>query len=178
MNTLTNNSLKKDNGVKNNNNEKKLNNNNNNGNEIKKINIKEMKEKYHKLLRGNKFTHGSYDTTNRLHLFKKFRGLNNVMNSVANNNGNNNTIAASNKIKRNPLIKMDVLSPGKNIQNNLSHYIKSPIKNKYHKTSKEIYIENNSSINNNNKNGGKFNILGMKKQMDANNKKMKFVKKK
>ena len=30
-----------------------------------------MKEKYHKLLKGNKFTHGSYDTTNRLYLFKK-----------------------------------------------------------------------------------------------------------
>ena len=29
--------------------------------EIKKLNVKEMKEKYHKLLRGNKFNHGSYD---------------------------------------------------------------------------------------------------------------------
>ena len=37
----------------------------------KKISAKEMKEKYHKFMQRNKFIHGSYDTSNRLHLFKK-----------------------------------------------------------------------------------------------------------
>ena len=175
MNTFTSKSLKKDifsNNEKNNDINNNKNSVNNNKNEIKKINVKEMKEKYHNLLRGNKFTHGSYDTTNRLHLFKKFQGLNNITNNVA-SNINNNTITALNKIKRSPLNKLDVLSPGKKIKNNLSNYIKSPIKNKCNRNSKEIYIENN----NNNKDEGKLNLIGMKKQLDANNKKMKFIKK-
>jgi hypothetical protein len=175
MNTFTSKSLKKDifsNNEKNNDINNNKNSVNNNKNEIKKINVKEMKEKYHNLLRGNKFTHGSYDTTNRLHLFKKFQGLNNIANNVA-SNINNNTITALNKIKRSPLNKLDVISPGKKIKNNLSNYIKSPIKNKCNRNSKEIYIENN----NNYKDEGKLNLIGMKKQLDANNKKMKFIKK-
>ena len=65
INTCTSKSLKKE-KVNKNNNDKKLDNNNNNdtnnnnGNEMKIINVKEMKENYHKLLRGNKFTHGFY----------------------------------------------------------------------------------------------------------------------
>ena len=70
LNAFTNKSLKKD-KIKFIN-DKKINTNNNiNNNDMKKINVKEMKEKYHNLLRGKKFTHGSYDTTNRLHLLKK-----------------------------------------------------------------------------------------------------------
>ena len=120
INTLTSKSLKKD----------KINKNNNDINitDMKKINVKEMKEKYHNILRGNKFTHGSYDTTNRLHLFKKFRGLNNALSNI--NNSNNNTIT-SNKNKRSPLTKKIVLSPSKNIHNNLSNFTKTPIKNKF-----------------------------------------------
>ncbi len=168
LNTLTNNSLKKDNGIKNNNNEKKLN-NNNNGNEIKKINIKEMKEKYHKLLRGNKLTHGSYDTTNRFQLFKKLRGLNNFM-STANNSTNNTMI--SNKIKRSPLNKKGILSPGQKMQNNLSNYIKSPNQKKFNLSIKETSIDNNHNY------GVKMHMIGIKnKILDTNNKKMKFVKK-
>ena len=175
-NTCTSKSLKKD-KVNKNNNEKKIDNNNNNdinnnnGNEMKKINVKEMKEKYHKLLRGNKFTHGSYDTTNRLHLLKKFRGLNNGISNTS--NINNNTIT-SNKNKRSPLTKKGVLSPSKNITNNLSNYIKTPIKSTFNINNKEISIENS----NNNNIGGKLQIIGIKnKQLDTNNKKMKFVKK-
>ena len=161
INTLTSKSLKKD----------KINKNNNDINitDMKKINVKEMKEKYHNILRGNKFTHGSYDTTNRLHLFKKFRGLNNALSNI--NNSNNNTIT-SNKNKRSPLTKKIVLSPSKNIHNNLSNFTKTPIKNKFNINNKETSIENR------NNNGRKFHIIGLKnKQLDTNNKKMKFVKK-
>ena len=131
----------------------------------------EMKEKYHKLLRGNKFTHGSYDTTNRLHLLKKFRGLNNVMGTIT--NSINNTIN-SNKNKRSPMTKKNILSPSERIQNTLGNYIKTPIKNKFNITNKETSIENN----NNNNAGNKFHLIGKKnKQLDTNNKKMKFIKK-
>ena len=174
LNTFTSKSLKKDKFKSNN--DKKMNNNdsninsNNINNEMKKINVKEMKEKYHKLLRGNKFTHGSYDTANRLHLLKKFRGLNNVMGNMA--NSINNTIT-SNKNKRSPLTKKNIMSPSERIQNTMGNNIKTPIKNKFNITNKETLIENN-----NGNTGNKFHLIGKKsKQFDTNNKKMKFIKK-
>ena len=171
FNTVENKSIKKDkikiiNDKKNNNDI----NNMNSTNEIKKINVKEMKEKYHKLLRGNKITHGSYDTTNRLHLLKKFRGVSNVIGNLTNSIINNTT--TTNKNKRSPLGKKNILSPSERISNNMSNYIKTPIKNRLNLTHKESSIESNTF------GGNKFYMLGKKnKQLDANNKKMKFVKK-
>ena len=170
-NTVHNKSIKKDkikiiNDKKNNNDINKI----NSTHEIKKINVKEMKEKYHKLLRGNKITHGSYDTANRLHLLKKFRGVSNGIGNMTNSIINNTT--TTNKNKRSPLGKKNILSPSERISNNLSNYIKTPIKNKLNLTHKE------SSIENNNFGGNKFYMLGKKnKQLDTNNKKMKFIKK-
>jgi hypothetical protein len=97
-----------------------------------------MKEKYHKLLRGNKFNHGSYDIANRMHLFKKFKGLNNLMNNMT--SSINNTISV-NKNKRSPLIKKNVLSPSERIQNTLSNLIKTPIKNRPEKNRESATIE-------------------------------------
>ena len=142
----------------------------NNNTEMKKINVKEMKEKYHKLLRGNKITHGSYDTANRLHYFKKFRGLNNGLNSMT--NSINNTIT-SNQNKKSPFNKKSILSPSERIQNSMTNYIKTPIKNKLSITNKEISIDNNNLIGEN-----KFHLINKKmKNNDINNKKMKFIKK-
>ena len=78
LNTIESKSIKREKiktKAKINNNMSNTNNKNNlpDNKEIKKLNVKEMKEKYHKLLRGNKFNHGSYDIANRLHLFKKFK---------------------------------------------------------------------------------------------------------
>ena len=172
LNGFTSKSLKKD-KTKNNNDKKETNDTNaNNNNGLKKINVKEMKEKYHKLLRGNKFTHGSYDTTNRLHILKKFRGLNNIVGTIT--NSNNNTIT-SNKNKRSPLTKKSILSPGERIQNTIGNYIKTPIKNNLNINNKDTSTENN---NNNNVGGNKFHLINKKiKQLDTNNKKMKFIKK-
>ena len=170
LNTFTSKSLKKD-KTKNNNDKKEINIANLTSNEMKKINVKEMKEKYHKLLRGNKFTHGSYDTTNRLHLLKKFRGLNNIVGNVTNNI--NNAIS-SYKNKRSFLTKKSVLSPGLRIQNTVGNYIKTPIKNQLNINNKEVSV----ASHNNALGGNKLNIIGKKnKQTDTNNKKMKFIKK-
>ena len=141
-----------------------------NNNEIKKLNVKEMKEKYHKLLRGNKFNHGSYDIANRLHLFKKFRGLNTIMDNMT-NSINMNTTIAENKFKRSPLLKKNVLSPSERIQNSLNNYIKTPNKRRFGANKETNTIEVNNLEN-------KFKLIEKKhKQMDSNNKKMKFLKK-
>ena len=136
--------------------------------EVKKLNVKEMKEKYHKLLRGNKFNHGSYDIVNRMHLFKKFRGLNNLMNNMT--SSINNTINV-NKNKRSPLVKKNILSPSERIQNTLSNLIKTPIKNRLEKSRENATIEVTNL-------GNRFKFIGKgNKHMDSNNKKMKFLKK-
>ena len=138
--------------------------------EVKKLNAKEMKEKYHKLLRGNKFNHGSYDIANRIHLFKKFKGLNNIMGNMNMTSSINNTINV-NKNKRSPLIKKSVLSPSERIQNTLSNFIKTPIKTRIEKKKENATIEVTNL-------GNKFKFIGKdNKHMDSNNKKMKFLKK-
>ena len=168
LNAFTSKSLKKDN-LNNNNDKKKNNNDNLNANDMKKINVKEMKEKYHKLLRGNKVTHGSYDTTSRLHILKKFRALNNPIGSMT--RSINKTII-SNK-KRSPVNKKNILSPSEKNQNTMSNYIKSPIQNKFNLSNKNTSIENYNVVG-----GNKFHLIGKKnKQVDTNNKKMKFLKK-
>ena len=138
--------------------------------EIKKINVKEMKEKYHNLLRGNKFNHGSYDIANRLHLFKKIKGINNIkgnltssINSIINNN------------KRSPLMKKNVLSPNEKLQTSMNNYIKTPMKKRF-ETNKDIKDVITIEVNNL---GNRFKLIGKKnKQTDSNNKKMKFLKNK
>ena len=138
--------------------------------EVKKLNVKEMKEKYHKLLRGNKFSHGSYDIANRLHLFKKFKGLNNIVGNITNSININSTISAI-KNKREPLIKKNVLSPSERIQNSLNNFIKTPVKNRFEKIRENATIEVTNLEN-------KLKLIGKEnKHMDSNNKKMKFIKK-
>ena len=182
LNTITNKSAKKDNINK----KMKLNNNNTNSNmtitsttnnhknnnaknEIRKINVKEMKEKYHKLIRGNKFNHGSYDIANRIPLFTKIKSLNTIIDNMTNNI--NNTIITNN-IKRSPLLKKSILSPSERITN-VSNYIKTPTKMRHEDGNKEyttIEVTNNMY---------KFRLIGndKNKQIDSNNKKMKFLKK-
>ena len=134
--------------------------------EVKKINVKEMKEKYHKLLRGNKNNHGSYDIANRLHLFKKFKGLNNIMDNMTysiNNTTTNN--------KRSPFVKKDVFSPSERLQTGINTFIKSPIPKRY-ETNKEIHTIEIKNL------GSKFKLIEKRnKHIDSNNKKMKFLKK-
>ena len=134
--------------------------------EVKKINVKEMKEKYHKLLRGNKNNHGSYDIANRLHLFKKFKGLNNIMDNMTysiNNTTTNN--------KRSPFVKKEVFSPSERLQTGINTFIKSPIPKRY-ETNKEIHTIEIKNL------GSKFKLIEKRnKHMDSNNKKMKFLKK-
>ena len=134
--------------------------------EVKKINVKEMKEKYHKLLRGNKNNHGSYDIANRLHLFKKFKGLNNIMDNMTysiNNTTTNN--------KRSPFVKKDVFSPSERLPTGINTFIKSPIPKRY-ETNKEIHTIEIKNL------GSKFKLIEKRnKHIDSNNKKMKFLKK-
>ena len=174
LNTIESKSIKKEKIIKKN----KQNNINNKTNiekpestkEVKKLNVKEMKEKYHKLLRGNKLNHGSYDIANRLHLFKKFKGLNNIVGNMTNSVNINSTISAI-KNKRNPLLKKNVLSPNERIQNTLNDFIKTPNKNRFEKKKESATIEVTNLEN-------KFKSIGKEnKHMDSNNKKMKFIKK-
>ena len=173
LNTIESKSMKREKiktKAKINNNMSNTNNKNNipeNNKEIKKLNVKEMKEKYHKLLRGNKFNHGSYDIANRLHLFKKFKGLNTIMDNMTNSI---NTTINENKYKRSPLTKK-ILSPSERLQNSLNNYIKTPIKKRF-ETNKEINTIEVINLEN------KFKLIEKKnKQIDTNNKKMKFLKK-
>ena len=149
-------------------------------NKYKKISAKKMKEKYHKFMQRNKFIHGSYDTSNRLHLFKKFSSLYNSHNT----NANNITEISQRKI-------LDIKSPFK--INNIISTPGSKISNK------NLNLNLNLNINKNNEKfshrktiqmGKKetqeknkyfiYKINGLKNKIfisDSNNKKMKFIKK-
>ena len=133
-----------------------------------------MKEKYHKLLRGNKATHGSYDTTNRFHLYKKFKAVNGVMGNMTNiTNSLINNTTTSIKNKRSPQTKKGVLSPSERITDNITKYINTPIKNMLNMTHKESSVENNNMFS-----GNKFLLMEKRnKKYDINNKKLKYVKK-
>ena len=172
---LTNENIKNENDKNKNINDKNNTyNNKTTNNEIRKLNVKEMKEKYHKLLRGNKATHGSYDTTNRFHLYKRFKAVNGIMGNMTNitNSIINNTMTSI-KNKRSPLTKKGVLSPSERISNNMTKYINTPIKNMLNMTHKESSIENNNMLS-----GNKFFLMEKrKKKYDINNKKLKYVKK-
>ena len=143
-------------------------------NKFKKISAKEMKEKYHKFMQGNKFIHGSYDTSNRLHLFKKFSTLYNSHDANNTNNNNNITEISQRKI-------LDIKSPFK--VNNLHTSPGSKVSNKNinDKTPNRKKIQINKKENTQEKNKYFiYKINGVKNKIfisDANNKKMKFVKK-
>ena len=156
----------------------------------KKISAKEMQEKYHKFMLGNKIIHGSYDTSNRMHLFKKFHYL---YNNNTNNNNNNNTINNTTNIshkkildKKSPFkfnniintpanILMDKNSNTINSFNTIGHSY-----NNYEKTYKgKIQLHKKEPINDKNRNLF-YRINGLKNKIfisDTNNKKMKYVKK-
>ena len=137
---------------------------------FKKLNVKEMKEEYHKLLRKNKFNHGSYDIANRIPLSRKFRGLSNILrnfNSSINNTFNLNTN------KRNPLLKKNVLIPSERLQNSLNEYINTPIKNTLNEKKEKSTIEVTKIKT-------KLKMIGKGNKninIDSNNKKMKLIKK-
>ena len=172
---LTNENIKNENDKNKNINDKKNTyNNKTNSNEIRKLNVKEMKEKYHKLLRGNKATHGSYDTTNRFHLYKRFKAVNGVMGNMTNiTNSIINNTTTSIKNKRSPITKKGVLSPSERITDNMTKYINTPIKNMLNMTHKESSVENNNMFS-----GNKFFLMEKRnKKYDVNNKKLKYVKK-
>ena len=121
-----------------------------------------MKEKYHKLIRGNKLNHGSYDIANRIPLYKKFRGLHKIMDNVT--NSINSTINTYITNKRSPLVKKSVLSPSERIQNNVSNFIKTPNKMMHEERNKEFTT---IEVTNNFRN--KIKIIGNKnKQVDSN----------
>ena len=149
-------------------------NNKTNNNEIRKLNAKEMKEKYHKLLKGNKATHGSYDTTNRFHLYKRFKAVSGVMGNMTNiTNSIINNTTTSIKNKRSPLTKKGILSPSERITINMTKYINTPIKNMLNMTHKESSVEKNNMFT-----GNKLFLMEKKnKKYDVNNKKLKYLKK-
>ena len=150
-----------------------------------KISAKEMKDKYHKFMQGNKFIHGSYDTSNRLHLFKKFSSLYNNHNT----NINNITEISQRKIidKYSPFKINNIIStPGskisnKNVKSNLTKNLFGSNFKNYDKTSFKKKIQNSKKDDNKEKNKYLiYKISGLKNKIiinDGNNKKMKFVKK-
>ena len=152
---------------------------------IKKINTKEMKEKYHKFIQRNKIIHGSYDTSNRLHIFKKFSSLYN--NSNVNSN-NNTTEISHGKIFdiKSPFKYSNIINtPGNKVLNtNDSSANTNKVANSYknHEKSsqlKKLKMKKKEIIQDKNKHF-LFKINGLKNQIficDVNNKKMKFVKK-
>ena len=149
---------------------------------IKKISTKEMKEKYHKFIQRNKIIHGSYDTSNRLHIFKKFSSLYNS--NVINNNitdishGKIVDIKSPNKYTNNfntegnKVLKTNEGNTNTNmVGNSYKNHEKSSYTKKMTILKKEFQDKNKHFI---------YKINGLKNQIfisDINNKKMKFVKK-
>jgi len=156
-------------------------------NKHQKISVKEMQEKYHKFMLGNKIIHGSYDTSNRFHLFKKFHYLYN--NNNPNNNTINNTINISHKkildkkspFKFNNIINtplnmlMDKNNSNFNNFNTIGHSY-----NNYEKVYKgKMQLHKKEPVNDKNRNLF-YRINGLKNKIyisDTNNSKMKYIKK-
>ena len=155
-------------------------------NKYKKISAKEMKEKYHKFMQGNKYIHGSYDTSNRLHLFKKFSSLYNSHNT----NTNNITEISQRKIldSKSPFkINYIISTPGSKISNkyrnsNLNNNILGTNFKNFDKASfkRKMQMNNKKDISQEKNKFFIYKINGLKNKIfisDSNNKKMKFVKK-
>ena len=156
-------------------------------NKLKTISAKEMKEKYHKFIMGNKIIHGSYDTSNRLHLFKKFNYLYKNNNSISKTI--NNTNISHKKI-------IDIKSPynfnnivGKSAHKKMN---KNSCKiNSFNEKGNSYKIYEKTTLNGKTKLHKKEEIHGKNKHIfykingiknrifigDTNNKKMKYVKK-
>ena len=153
-----------------------------------KISAKEMKEKYHKFIMGNKIIHGSYDTSNRLHIFKKFTSLYN--NTNANSNTINNITDIPNKKTldiKSPYKFNIINTPASKLMNNVSNiksinmtgnsyknYEKSSYKAKmpFHKKEGTLTYNKNKHL--------LYKVNGLKNHIlicDTNNKKMKYIKK-
>ena len=156
-------------------------------NKPKKISAKEMQKKYHKFMLGNKIIHGSYDTSNRLHLFKKFHYLYN------NNNPNNNTINNTTNIshkkildKKSPFKFNNIINTpanmlmDKNTSNINSFNTIGHSSNNYEKIYKgKIQLHKKDPINDKKRNLF-YRINGLKNKIfisDTNNTKMKYLKK-
>jgi len=156
-------------------------------NKPKKVSAKEMQAKYHKFMLGNKIIHGSYDTSNRFHLFKKFHYLYN--NNNANNNSINNTINISHKKildKKSPFKFNNIFNTpanmlmNKNASNINSFNTIDHSYNNYEKIYKgKIQLHKKEPINDKKRNLF-YRINGLKNKIfisDTNNRKMKYVKK-
>jgi hypothetical protein len=156
-------------------------------NKPKKVSAKEMQEKYHKFMLGNKIIHGSYDTSNRLHLFKKFHYLYN--NNNPNNKNINNTINISHKKildKKSPFKFNNILNTpanmliDKNTSNINSFNTIGHSYNNYEKIYKgKIQLHKKEPINDKKRNLF-YRINGLKNKIfisDTNNTKMKYLKK-
>ena len=144
---------------------------------LKKVSAREMKEKYHKLMQGNKIIHGSYDTSQRLHLFKKFSLLhgstyNNIINSNVFNRNNISEILQKKKYtKKFPISKKNLISPGAKIPHVMN-------KDKTPKKEKEIKFQKNKEQDKAKIVYKKINLLkNTNENEDLNNKKMKYAKK-
>ena len=153
-----------------------------------KISAKEMKEKYHKFMMGNKLIHGSYDTSNRLHIFKKLSSLYNHT-KISSNTINNITDISNKKM-------LDIKSPYKfNIINTPASKLMSNANNNKninmtgnsyknnekssHKPKMPFHKKEGTCIQNKNKHL-LYKASGLKNHIlisDTNNKKMKYIKK-
>ena len=153
-----------------------------------KISAKEMKEKYHKFMMGNKLIHGSYDTSNRLHILKKFTSLYNHPN--VNSNTINNITDISNKKTldiKSPHKFNIINTPASKLMNNVSN-IKSinmtgNSYNNYEKSSHKAKMPFHKKEGASTYNKSKhllYKVSGLKNHIfitDTNNKKMKYIKK-
>ena len=144
---------------------------------VKKISAREMKEKYHKLMQGSKIIHGSYDTSNRMHLFKKFSLLhgttyNSIINSNVFNRNNISEILQKKKYtKKFPISKKNLISPGAKIPHAMNKD-KTPLKER------EIKVQKNKEQEKAKVVFKKINIIkNMNENEDLNNRRMRYVKK-
>ena len=95
---------------------------------FKNKNSTEIKDKYHKYLKEKMITHNSYDTQNKLNLFKRYRTLNGDNFIFTNNINKLNIIKKQNET---PSIKKYILSPNEKIKGIINNYIRTPIQYKY-----------------------------------------------
>ena len=154
-----------------------------------KISAKEMKEKYHKFMMGNKIMHGSYDTSNRLHLFKKFTSLYNHTNVASNTISNITDISSKKMLDIKSPYKFNIINTpaskltSKNVSNIKNINITGNSYNNYEKSSHKAKMPLHKKEGTSTHNKGKhllYRISGLKNHIlisDANNKKMKYIKK-
>ena len=153
-------------------------------NKLKKISAKIIKQEYHKFIQNNKI-HGSYDTSNRSYLIKKYNSLYNTYRTNMNNTieisqrkmKDKQTPFKVNNIGSTPGTKISIKNERINLNNNiLRNYHKNNDKLSYQKKMK---IDKKEDIQNNNKFYSTIKNLKNKNFIiDTNNKKMRFVKNK